>query len=232
MSTFCLVNGSTQNPECWRLLVPELEKLGHRAIMPSLPVNEPNSSATRYAEVIAGALADSDGEVILVGHSASGMFIPLVPRLRPIRHLVYLAALIPKPGQSIRDQLTAEPDMMNPDWIETCRSGQDPETNDDVAIEFLFHDCDAEARQLGLDTRRRMYAVEAMAEKFPLEALPDIPSTYIVCADDRTIAPAWSRRTARSRLGADAIDLPGGHCPYLSRPSQLARVLTDLTTVT
>ncbi len=39
MSIFCLVNGSTQNPLCWKLLVPEIEKHGHQTITPSLPVS-------------------------------------------------------------------------------------------------------------------------------------------------------------------------------------------------
>ncbi|HEX8423160.1 MAG TPA: alpha/beta hydrolase [Pyrinomonadaceae bacterium] len=225
MSVFCLVNGSTQNPLCWKLLLPELEKRGHRTITPSLPVDEPSASGTKYAEVIARALEAAGDEVVLVGHSAAGMFIPLVPRLRPIQRLVYLAALIPKPGASIRDQLAAEPDMLNPDWVATCRAGNDPSANDEVAIEYLFHDCPPEALKVGLETRMRMYAEGAMTEIFPLEALPEVPSAYIVCADDRTISPDWSRRTARLRLGVEAVELPGGHCPYLSRPKQLAEVL-------
>ncbi|HEX7999528.1 MAG TPA: alpha/beta hydrolase [Pyrinomonadaceae bacterium] len=225
MSIFCLVNGSTQNPLCWKLLVPELEKHGHQIITPSLPVDEPAASGTRYAEVIAQALEDASDDVVLVGHSASGMFIPLVPSLRPVRRLVYLAALIPKPGASIRNQLADEPDMLNPEWVATCRAGNDPSTNDEVAIEFLFHDCQPEAINLGLATRMRMYAEGAMAEVFPLEALPAVSSSYIVCSEDRTISPDWSRRTARERLGVEAIELPGGHCPYLSRPLQLADVL-------
>jgi pimeloyl-ACP methyl ester carboxylesterase len=225
MSIFCLVNGSTQNPLCWKLLVPELEKHGHQTITPSLPVDEPAASATRYAEVIAQALEDASDDVVLVGHSASGMFIPLVPALRPVRRLVYLAALIPKPGASIRNQLADEPYMLNPEWVATCRAGNDPSTNDEVAIEFLFHDCQPEAINLGLATRMRMYAEGAMTEVFPLAALPEVSSSYIVCSDDRTISPDWSRRTARKRLGVEAIELPGGHCPYLSRPLQLADVL-------
>jgi pimeloyl-ACP methyl ester carboxylesterase len=228
MSTFCLVNGSTQNPLCWKLLVAELARHGHQTITPSLPVDEPAASATRYAEVIAQALQTTDDDVILVGHSASGMFIPMVPRLRSISRLVYLAALIPKPGLSIRDQLIADPDMLSPAWLAACRASDDPFANDDVAVEFLFHDCDAEAKSLGLATRMRMYAEGAITELFPLAALPEVRSSYIVCSDDRTISPAWSRRTARERLGVDPIELPGGHCPYLSRPVRLAQVLMEL----
>ena len=228
MSIFCLVNGSTQNPLCWKLLIPELEKHGHQVITPSLPVDEPASSGTRYAEVIAQALKDAGDDVVLVGHSASGMFIPLVPSLHPIRRLVYLAALIPKPGDSIRGQLAADPDMLNPDWLAAFRTGHDPSTNDEVAIRFLFHDCEAEAIDLGLKTRMKMYAERAMAEVFPLEALPEVTTSYIVCSGDRTISPDWSRRIARKRLGVEAIELPGGHCPYLSRPLQLADILIKI----
>ena len=228
MSSICLVNGSTQNPLCWKLLVLELERRGHRTITPSLPVDEPSASGRRYAEVIARALEDADDDVMLIGHSASGMFIPLVPSLHPIRQLVYLAALVPKPGASIRDQYTIDPDMLNPEWVATCRAGNDPSTNDEVAIKFLFHDCQPEAINLGLATRMRMYAEGAMTEVFPLDALPEVPSSYILCSDDRTISPDWSRRTARERLRVEAIELPGGHCPYLSRPVQLADVLIKM----
>lgn len=225
MSIYCLVNGSTQNPLCWQLLIPELEKHGHRTITPALPVDQPTADGIRYAEIIARSLENAGDDVVLVGHSASGMFIPLVPHLRPIRRLVYLAALIPKPGASIRDQLAAEPDMLNADWLAAFRAGRDPSVDDRMAIDFLFHDCPPEAVKLGLETRLRMYAEEALNEIFPLDELPDVPSDYIVCAGDRTISPDWSRRTARERLAVEAIELDGGHCPYLSRPVQLGEIL-------
>jgi pimeloyl-ACP methyl ester carboxylesterase len=229
MTTFCLVNGSTQDPGCWDLLVPELEERGFKVVTPSLPRDTPEASATEYARVVAESIPEHATDVLLVGHSASGMFIPLVPSVRPIRSLVYLAALVPNPGQSIRDQLAEDPGMMNPRWIEEYRKGRDPSTDDDMAIEFLFHDCNADAVRLGLATRARMYADAAMSEVFPLEVLPDVPATYIVCSEDRTIAPDWSRRIARERLGVEPIEIPGGHSPYLSRPGVLADVLAGLT---
>jgi hypothetical protein len=118
--------------------------------------------------------------------------------------------------------------MLNREWVETCRAGNDPSTNDEVAIKFLFHDCQPEAINLRLRTRMRMYAERAMTEVFPLEELPEVSSSYILCSDDRTITADWSRRTARERLGVEAVELPGGHCPYLSRPLQLAGVLLKM----
>jgi len=61
-----------------------------------------------------------------------------------------------------------------------------------------------------------------------LGELPSIASTSVICTDDRIVSNDWSRRTARDRLGADVIEFPGGHSPYLSRPSDLADVLHAL----
>ena len=59
----------------------------------------------------------------------------------------------------------------------------------------------------------------------PLVAWPDVPASYIVCAEDRTITPAWQRRAAREWLGVEPIELPGGHCPNVGRPEALADAL-------
>jgi hypothetical protein len=50
----------------------------------------------------------------------------------------------------------------------------------------------------------------------------------VVCSDDQILRPDWSRRTARDRLGAELIELPGDHSPFYSRPSVLADVLLRL----
>jgi pimeloyl-ACP methyl ester carboxylesterase len=49
----------------------------------------------------------------------------------------------------------------------------------------------------------------------------------IVCAEDRVVDPAWSRRVARDRLGVEPTELPGGHSPFLTRPAAVAAVLMD-----
>jgi hypothetical protein len=64
-----------------------------------------------------------------------------------------------------------------------------------------------------------------MEETFPLAAFPNEPSTYVVCADDQILRPDWSRRIARERLGADLVELPGSHSPFLSRPGTLVDTL-------
>ena len=226
MSLFCLVHGSTQNSSCWNLLIPELEARGHRTMTVDLPTDARDASTTYYADIIIQALEGASDEVILVGHSASGMFIPLVAQARPLSRLVFLASVIPKLGASIMDQFNADPSMFNPEWVELGRQGKDPSQDEDIAMKFLFHDCPPEVAQWALTTRILMYAERAMTE-CSLQTFPNVEPMYIVCTDDRTINSEWSRRAAREILEVDAVELPGGHCPYLSRPAHLADVLTQ-----
>ena len=67
------------------------------------------------------------------------------------------------------------------------------------------------------------------SEACPLDRWPDIPSTYVVMTDDRSVNPAWSRRIANGRLGATLVELPGGHSPFYSCPDELVDVLLGVT---
>jgi Alpha/beta hydrolase family len=66
-----------------------------------------------------------------------------------------------------------------------------------------------------------------MTERTPLEAWPDVPSTYILATEDRAVGQEWSRRRAKE-IGADLIEIEGSHSPFYSRPGELADVLVGL----
>jgi pimeloyl-ACP methyl ester carboxylesterase len=223
MSLFCLVHGSTQDARCWDLLVPELEKRGHRVVRVQLPTDQKEADANRYAEIIERSVPTKSDDTIVVGHSASGYFLPLVAVRRPLQRIVFLAAMLPQSGMSFLDQLRTDPTIFCPEWI-----GKDPSTDDAAARHFLFHDCPLRIARWAMSTRIRLPLERVASEPYPLQHWPDAASSYIVCSGDRTINPEWSRRAARDRLGAEAVEIPGGHSPYLSRPGHLADVLSRL----
>jgi pimeloyl-ACP methyl ester carboxylesterase len=220
MATFCLVHGSTQSAAGWDLLVAELTRSGHRTIAPTLSADKPDASAAEYADEVLESLPGDATDVVVVAHSASGLFLPLVAARRRVRQIIFLAAVIPQIGVSFMDQFRSNPMMMNPGWI-----GQDPTTSDEIAMRFLFHDCTPEIARWALTTRRLMHAKRALTEICPLNRWPDVNSVYIVCADDRTVNPVWWRAEAHDRLGIDPIELSGGHCPHVSRPVAVADAL-------
>jgi pimeloyl-ACP methyl ester carboxylesterase len=231
VALFAVVHGSMAGPAAYTRLAKELNHRGHRALLVALPVDRPELTGSDYARLVAeqldAALAQ-DGThsepVVVVAHSASGLLLPLVPSFRPVAHLVYLAAGVPQPGMTLDEQLEADPDMLNPAWV-----GVDPFQDHQAARRFLFHDCDPETAGWAIATQTPWYPEGLYSERCPLAGFPPIPSTSIVCAADRVIQPAWSRRVASDRLRAQVIELPGGHCPHLSRPELLAEALITTT---
>jgi pimeloyl-ACP methyl ester carboxylesterase len=222
MSSFCLVHGSTQSPQGWDLLVSELESRGHHSICVDLPANEPQASATRYAAVIGRAL-NGESNAIVVAHSASGLFLPLVPDYAPVGRLVYLGAVLPLPGASFFSQFQNNPGMYRPGF-----AGKDPTKDPAIAREYLFHDCPPERLEWALSTLRLMFAKQAILEVSPLEKWPDVPSSYISCTEDRALDPAWWERASEERLHTRSIRIEASHAPHVSRPVELAEILDSL----
>lgn len=223
MSRFCLIHGSTQSPSGWGRLVPELEKRGHEVVCADLPCDEPDASGARYAEVVADSLRAVNDPAIVVAHSVSGIFLPLLPSRCSLSRLVFLAAFVPEIGKSPMQQLQANPEMFCSDWI-----GKDPTKDDAVAVHYLFHDCDPETTAWALTTRRAMIARRALTEVCPSSGWTDVPVSYVLCREDRTLRPDYWRERVRSQLVVDPIELAGGHCPHVSRPAELADVLSEL----
>lgn len=228
MTTFALVHGAWHGAWCWESLIPLLRSLGHDTVAVDLPADDPAATFDGYADVVCAALDGAGGDVVVVGHSLGGNTIPLVAARRPVRHLIYLCALVPDVGRSMLDQIRADADMLSP-VIDSGLSAPDAQrrrawTDLDVARELFFADCD-EPTALAALRRLRPQATYPYIRPFSLDAFPPVPATYVVCTDDRIVGPDWSRRVAPARLGADLIELPGGHSPYLSRPRELTEVL-------
>jgi pimeloyl-ACP methyl ester carboxylesterase len=224
-----LVHGSYHGAWCWDFLTPELERLGHRVITMDLPISDPALGAADYAKAIDDAL-DPDSEPVLVGHSMAGLVIPLVAARRPIRRLVFLAAFLASPGKSASDQLAAEPidGRVTPKTAEWTDLGNDVwMVGPNTATEIFFHDAPAAVARWATQ-RLRPQAYRVLTETTPLAAWPDVESRSIVCRDDRAINPDWVRAAARDRLGVEAIELAGGHSPFMTRPAELAQVLASL----
>lgn len=231
MGLFAIVHGSMTGPGAYTRLAKELDHRGQRAVLVALPVDRPELTGTDYARLVAqqldAALANDGTQrepVVVVAHSASGLLLPLVPSFHPVAHLVYLAAGVPQPGRTLDEQLAADPDMLNPAWV-----GVDPFQDHQAARRFLFHDCDELTARWAIATQTPWYPEGLYQERCPLVVFPSVPSTSIVCTDDRVIQPAWSRRVATDRLHAQVVELPGGHCPHVSRPAVLAGALTAAT---
>jgi pimeloyl-ACP methyl ester carboxylesterase len=227
MSVLGLVHGAGLGGWCWNETVVELAALGLRAAVVDLSLDDAAAGAERLSDQVVEAFSPL-GELVLVGHSISGLVVPLAAHRLPATRLVFLHAALPMPGYSRAQQVQAERDMFNPEMLSVPPSGW---TDEATVTRFLLHDCPADVARSAFGRLRPSRPGDRLLinEPTPLESWPAVPCSFIVCADDRTITSAWARRASQERLGVEPIEITGGHCPMLARPRELAEILGKLT---
>jgi pimeloyl-ACP methyl ester carboxylesterase len=227
MSAFVLVHGSTQNKSCWERVGCILAARGHIVVTPDLPKRALDWGLREYASEIAQSIPTAD--TVVVAHSFSGVFLPLVAQMRDCGLVVFLAAVIPEPGKSVRDQFAEDAAMFSPGWIGVgARWFANPPQQKQLAENFLFHDCDDETKSWALGTIESFDTRHLVDQPIRLEAWPALRAASIVASEDRTLSPEWSRKMSRAVLGAEAIEIEAGHCPHCSQPRTIANILEQL----
>ncbi len=111
MANYVLVHGGWFGGWCWDKVVPLLQAAGHTVYTPTLTgmgdqaaLLTPEVDLDTHVQDVVNLIETNDlQQVILVGHSYSGMVITGAADRVPgrIAHLVYLDAFVPRDGQSI-----------------------------------------------------------------------------------------------------------------------------------
>jgi pimeloyl-ACP methyl ester carboxylesterase len=227
VSTFALIHGAWHGAWCWGRLLGPLRDRGHEVVVPELPSEDPELGLVDYGDTIDAALGDAD-DVVLVPHSLGGLVGPVVATRRPLRALVYLNALVPEPGMSFSEQLSAEtePVLLFEGGRIVDDHGRSHWPDPDATARIMYPDLSPEDGRWAAE-RLRPQAQRSQAEPSP--ASPEgLRVESIIGVNDRVVSPEWSRRVARERLGVDAVELPGGHFPMLTHPELLADALAQL----
>ena len=192
-----------------------------------LPCDDPAATIMDNAKLVADSLTGAGDDVVVVGHSLGGIEAAVVPMLRPVRRVVFLAALIPRPGRSLGEVMGSEPGTTTEEFDRLPRQvGEDGSVTWDpeVAAAFFYRACDPEAARWAA-SKLRTQVWTTSREPCPLDRWPDCELASIICADDELVTPGWSRRIARDVLRVEPVELPGGHFPMLGIPAELADVL-------
>ena len=210
MTTFALIHGGGGSGWDFHRLVPELAARGHDAIAPDLPITDSSAGLADFTDTVLAALGDAS-DVAVVGHSYGGFTAPLVASKVRARVLVYLAGMIPAPGEP--------PGQW---WGNTGFAA--PSGLSDV--ETYFNGVPADLASEGM-ARGRAQVSKEWDEPWPLPAHPDVPTRVVLCRDDRFFAPDFQRRVARERLGIEPDEVDGPHCAPLSHPGPIADLLVS-----
>lgn len=232
MAEIILVHGLFVGSWCWERVTPFIEAAGHVTRLVELPqsVGEGTSEGTfeRYVGAIIDAIDASEQPVLLVLHSASGVFGSQAVELRSgaVAAIAYVAAIIPSDGESVSHWAARVPDSLS------VRSMVADEHRGTLCMrpesirDALYADCleadAAHAQQLMVETP---LAPLAMPVHLTSERFGRVPRYYVQCTADRAIPISTQREFCRRVHCVDTFTLPTGHSPFYAKPHDFADCL-------
>lgn len=223
--TFIFVHGGFGSPAELAPTVPYLEAKGHRVINVDLPSENPEATLDDYADAVIRAMASTTGRRILVAHSAGGATIPVVASRIPVDRMVFAAAVVPEPGQSIYDALG--PSTTDAIMAVSVDNGDGTRSFDfDLLATFVPPDR-REAYVSFLHATQRRQGMAAIHQPWPGASLPEVARSYILCTEDQIIPPERQREFA-AILGVTPIEIASEHSVFAMNPVALAAILMSL----
>ena len=233
-ATVVLIHGAWHGAWCWDRVVALLETANIPTVAVDLPGHgastEPLGDLYTHTAYVRDLLDGIDGPIVLCGHSYGGAVISeAAAGVDTVHHLVYLCAIVPDVGELLG---TAMPDADTaarggPELTAAMQVHDDGTMTLDIdtALPAFYADC---AEDDITFARKQLGAHSAASFGQPLRAAAwhDIPSTYVVCTEDRAIDPAFQRALATRTT--TSVEWPTSHSPFFSRPDLVADLLAGL----
>ena len=240
MANFVLVHGAWHGGWCWQRVTLALQQQGHRVhavtltglgerahlLAPSITLD------THIDDVVSAIEVEELHDVILAVHSYAGMIgTAVADRLgKHLKHLVYVDAVVPKPGESWSSTQSAATQQQRLSAAQASTRFSFPPPDPEV---FGLHDADhawVKRRQ----TPHPGNTYQAPLD-FDIKRVAAIPRTFVNCTQPAlaTIAPSRLRvKDAKFWDGAwlpnsKIVELKTGHDPMISDPAGLTRILLD-----
>jgi pimeloyl-ACP methyl ester carboxylesterase len=95
----------------------------------------------------------------------------------------------------------------------------------ELRVDTFLQDCDVEVQAQAADHLARQ-SVQVTGQPVGAAAWQQVPSTYLICAQDRGTPPRLQREFAR-RAGS-VVEFDAGHHPFLSQPAAVRDLLLSL----
>jgi Alpha/beta hydrolase family len=99
MASFILIPGAGGMSWYWHRVVPLILAMGHEAIAIDLPGEDKRAGLAAYADIAVRAM-EGRSDIVLVAQSLAGFTAPLVCARSPVRMLVFVNAMIPRPRET------------------------------------------------------------------------------------------------------------------------------------
>jgi pimeloyl-ACP methyl ester carboxylesterase len=167
-------------------------------------------------------LRSSDEPTVVVAHSYGGIVAAeAAADVGSVRQLLLISSYLPEVGQSLSSFGGEAPAPFLDIDVDSGTFG----VRGDSLAETFLQDCDADTTTQATDRLARQ-SLHVIAQPVRAAAWQQVPSTYLVCAQDRG-TPADRQREFARRAGS-VVELDAGHHPFLSQPAAVRDLLLDL----
>ena len=232
--TIVLVHGAWEQSDVWGHVTPGLEKDGYRVIAVTMP-GRPQSPAAPdkvsldlYRDTILQAIAGEKRPVVLVGHSFAGFPISAAAEKAPqkFKTLVYLAAYLPRDGQTLLDLGNSDKDS---------KVGPALQVEKDKGVIAIAYNARADLfASDGPEGLRR--AVPGLIVDEPLGPLVSplrltaakfggVDKVYIHTAKDKVVSPWLQANMVAATPVRRELTLQTGHTPFLNEPDEVVKAI-------
>ena len=236
MSALVLIHGAWHGAWCWRRVLPGLRAAGHGAHAVTLTGVGERAHLLRpdlrLRDHIADVLGLIDAEelgddLVLVGHSYGGLVMTgvadalLARGLKP-RHLVYVDAVTPHPGESWSSQHAPETVRAR---LEAAAHRPDGAMPPPDAAVFGLDGADRD----WVNRRQTPQPAGVYQDRLDFDAarIATLPRTFIDCTAPALPTIAVMRERVRREPGWQVVELATGHDPMISAPEALVKLLLD-----
>ncbi|MEU6426123.1 alpha/beta hydrolase [Microbispora sp. NPDC046973] len=219
MATYVLIHAAAVDSWYWGPLSAALRDRGHDVVAPDLPCDQESAGLVEYADTVVEAIGGRT-DLVVVAHSFGGFTGPLVCDRVPADLLVMLQAQIPAPAESPGEW-----------WGNTgywaARQEADrrrgvPGDMEEDTFSLVLHDTPTDLAAEFVARHQRHQAPTPFGKPWPLASWPDVPTRFLLAADDRFFPAEFMRGIVTDRLGFQPDEMPGDHCPMLGHPKELA----------
>jgi len=215
-----LVHGLWHGAWSWDLVRARLTGAQCRA------VDLPMTGLDDDVAVVRQALDALPGPVVLAAHSYGGAVITAAGEHPAVRALVYLAAFQLAEGESIsRAVPEAElPPTRLADALRFSPDRSEVRIDPELGRTLLYGKADPALADAQL-ARTRPVARSLFSTPVTTSAWRHRVSTYVVCSEDRCVAPDLQR--AMAARATRSLEWPSDHTPLVSAPDRVARLLAE-----
>ncbi|MCX4689401.1 alpha/beta hydrolase [Kitasatospora purpeofusca] len=199
-------------------VAPELPSCGEAG----LPAGTDGPGLAEDVAAVRRVLRADDEPTVVVAHSYGGIVTAeAAAGIGSVRHLLLVSSYLPEVGQSLSDFGDDGPTPFLEVDPGTGTFGVRPE----LLVDTFLQDCDPDDQVRAANHLARQ-SMHVITQPVGAAAWQQVPSTYLVCAQDLGTPPRLQRDFAR-RAG-NVVELDAGHHPFLSRPAAVRDLLLSL----